>query len=37
MKKIMLQVETQNAKALNLYKSCGFEETSTIDYYQLKP
>lgn len=34
--KIMLQVETKNVNALNLYKSCGFEETSIMDYYELK-
>ena len=33
---IMLQVETENSNALNLYKSCGFEETSVMDYYELK-
>ncbi|MDF2674192.1 MAG: acetyltransferase, N-acetylglutamate synthase [Clostridiales bacterium] len=33
--KIMLQVVTKNKKALNLYKSCGFEETSTMEYYEL--
>ena len=33
---IMLQVEAENANALNLYKSCGFKETSTMDYYELK-
>jgi ribosomal protein S18 acetylase RimI-like enzyme len=32
---IMLQVESENANALNLYKSCGFEETSVMDYYKL--
>jgi len=32
---IMLQVEAQNSNALNLYKSCGFVETSTMDYYEL--
>jgi ribosomal protein S18 acetylase RimI-like enzyme len=32
---IMLQVAAENANALNLYKSCGFEETSTMDYYLL--
>jgi ribosomal protein S18 acetylase RimI-like enzyme len=32
---IMLQVEAKNKKALNLYKSCGFEETSTMDYYEI--
>lgn len=35
--KIMLQVATKNATALNLYLSCGFYETSTMDYYELKP
>lgn len=33
--KIMLQVATHNDNALNLYKSCGFEVTSIMDYYQL--
>jgi ribosomal protein S18 acetylase RimI-like enzyme len=33
--KIMLQVEAKNAKALGLYKSCGFRETSVMDYYEL--
>ncbi len=32
---IMLQVESENSNALNLYKSCGFEETSVMDYYKL--
>jgi ribosomal protein S18 acetylase RimI-like enzyme len=35
-KDIMLQVAAENANALNLYKSCGFEETSTMDYYFLQ-
>jgi len=35
-KKIMLQVAAENATALKLYKSCGFIETSTMDYYELK-
>jgi ribosomal protein S18 acetylase RimI-like enzyme len=34
-KDIMLQVVTKNKNALNLYKSCGFEETSTMDYYEV--
>ncbi len=34
-KQIMLQVLTENATALNLYTSCGFEETSTMDYYKV--
>lgn len=34
-KSIMLQVEAKNANALNLYKSCGFEERSVMDYFQL--
>ena len=32
-KKIMLQVESKNFNALNLYKSCGFYETSVMEYY----
>ncbi|MFA9376021.1 MAG: GNAT family N-acetyltransferase [Lachnotalea sp.] len=35
-KEIMLQVETENETALGLYKSCGFHETSIMDYYELK-
>ena len=31
---IMLQVSAENSNALNLYKSCGFMETSTMDYYE---
>lgn len=34
--KVMLQVEAENANALNLYKSCGFIETSTMDYFEIK-
>lgn len=34
-KNIFLQVLTDNAKALNLYKSCGFETRSAMDYYRL--
>ncbi|MPN31713.1 hypothetical protein SDC9_179187 [bioreactor metagenome] len=34
-KDIMLQVEAKNSNALSLYKSCGFEETSTMNYYEL--
>lgn len=33
---IMLQVAVENANALGLYQSCGFVETSTMDYYELK-
>lgn len=33
---IMLQVAAENSNALNLYKSCGFVETSTMDYFELK-
>ncbi len=32
---IMLQVDTKNGNALNLYTSCGFEATSTMDYYAV--
>nr|WP_251027732.1 GNAT family N-acetyltransferase [Bacillus sp. ISL-41] len=35
-KEIMLQVAAENSNALNLYKSCGFEETSTMDYFELR-
>ena len=35
-KDIMLQVAAKNKNALNLYKSCGFEETSTMNYYEIK-
>lgn len=34
-KEIMLQVAAKNINALKLYKSCGFEETSIMDYYQF--
>ncbi|MBB6215404.1 ribosomal protein S18 acetylase RimI-like enzyme [Anaerosolibacter carboniphilus] len=34
-KDIMLQVSVKNKSALNLYQSCGFEETSTMDYYKI--
>jgi ribosomal protein S18 acetylase RimI-like enzyme len=33
---IMLQVAAENATALRLYKSTGFKETSTMDYFELK-
>lgn len=33
--KIILQVETNNKDALNLYKSCGFKENYRMDYYKL--
>lgn len=35
-KDIMIQVEVKNENALNLYRSCGFEVASTMDYYRLK-
>lgn len=34
--KTMLQVSADNSKALNLYKSCGFNEVSTMDYFKYK-
>ena len=34
--KIMLQVAAENATALSLYKSCGFQETSVMDYFELE-
>jgi len=30
---ILLEVATENKKALGLYESCGFEEISVMDYY----
>lgn len=30
-----LDVETRNDNALSIYKSCGFEERSVMDYYRL--
>lgn len=35
-KEIMLQVATGNVSALSLYKSCGFEVTSVMDYFSMK-
>lgn len=32
---IMLQVAAENVTALGLYKSCGFRETSVMDYFVL--
>lgn len=32
---VMLQVEAEKANALKLYKSCGFVEVSTMDYFEL--
>jgi ribosomal protein S18 acetylase RimI-like enzyme len=31
-----LEVATENSKALNLYKSCGFVEENVMDYYTVK-
>lgn len=33
---VALDVAADNSKALNLYKSCGFEEQSTMNYYEVK-
>ncbi|ABR50794.1 GCN5-related N-acetyltransferase [Alkaliphilus metalliredigens QYMF] len=33
---VMLQVAAENANALNFYKSCGFMETSIMDYYKIR-
>ncbi|MFD1019610.1 GNAT family N-acetyltransferase [Thalassobacillus hwangdonensis] len=33
---IMLQVAVENKNALTLYKSCGFQVTSTMDYFTLE-
>lgn len=37
MKDIFLQVAADNARALQLYKSCGFQETSIMDYFEAAP
>jgi len=34
-KSIMLEVDTSNTSALNLYRSCGFEVTRTYGYYAI--
>ena len=34
-REIMLQVAAGNTAALSLYKSCGFRETSVMDYFEL--
>lgn len=33
-KNIFLQVAVENARALHLYQSCGFQETSVMDYFE---
>ncbi|WP_261177884.1 N-acetyltransferase [Anaerobacillus sp. CMMVII] len=33
---IELDVESKNDNALNLYKACGFEEVSVMNYYEFK-
>jgi len=35
-KKVELEVESSNENALKLYKSCGFDETSVMEYYLYK-
>lgn len=35
-KEIMLQVAAENVTALSLYKSCGFQETSVMDYFEFE-
>ena len=32
---VMLEVQTDNRKALSLYQACGFRETTTYDFYQV--
>ena len=31
---VMIEVMTENRKALDLYRHCGFQETTTYDYYR---
>lgn len=33
--KISLEVACENVNALNLYKSCGFAEVTSYDYYGI--
>ena len=33
---VALDVSAENNNALNLYKSCGFEGQSTMNYYEVK-
>lgn len=33
---ILLQVDAKNEKALRLYQSCGFEESSVMEYYEAE-
>lgn len=35
MKSVILEVAVENEKALSLYKSCGFQELTVYDYYEL--
>lgn len=34
--KVILQVDTDNVNALNLYKSCGFEDENVMSYYLMR-
>ncbi|MBA2286826.1 MAG: GNAT family N-acetyltransferase [Ktedonobacteraceae bacterium] len=34
-RRIMLEVAPENDNALSLYRSCGFKETRTFDYYEI--
>jgi len=34
-RRIVLDVDTDNTNAIGLYRSCGFEVTTTYDYYEL--
>jgi len=34
--RVILQVDTDNGNALNLYKSCGFEDENVMSYYVMR-
>ncbi len=34
--RVILQVDTDNENALNLYKSCGFEDENVMSYYMMR-
>ncbi|MBI3966516.1 MAG: hypothetical protein HY329_12860 [Chloroflexi bacterium] len=34
-KRVLIEVETRNQNALGLYRSCGFREVTTYDFYRV--
>lgn len=35
-KRVLIEVETRNQNALGLYRSCGFREVTTYDFYRVR-